>query len=235
MHINIENHEFNIRQFVDIATRWDITAIKQTSTKNQPFAILTHQVTNASLYFDEFKNQLRLEIDKSENGRAFEIDIKDRFLLSIKRYKKWHSKNESEILKLFGKPNLYSMMLDIMTSTEREINKYYTSDDIEITNLHRSKEFDANHWNEKSFGLFNFLVKNYNKKGKVKYTNIYYFLKNHSKDSIVFNFIQKDYTQFILAKYQIQLKKYTKSQYSFNETELPIMKQLEVNFLNKLK
>lgn len=125
MDIKIENHEYNLRQFIHTATRWDLQVIYKTTTESHPFAIMTYQVVNSRSFYEDFRNQLRIEVDKSENGKAFELDIKDRFLLGIKDYYNWYNSHKEEIIKIFGNPNLYSMMLDIMESTEREINKYF--------------------------------------------------------------------------------------------------------------
>lgn len=78
--------------------------------------------------------------------------------------------------------------------------------------------FDPNHFNNDCHNLFNYLVENYSKKGKVKFINIYYFLKDEvDKQKYSFNFIQDDYTIFIKAKHQIEIKKYQKAEYDFIE------------------
>lgn len=65
----IENHEYNIRQFIDVATRWDISVIYNTKSETRPFGMLTNHVTESRGFFEDFRNQLRIEIDKPENGK----------------------------------------------------------------------------------------------------------------------------------------------------------------------
>jgi len=84
--------------------------------------------------------------------------------------------------------------------------------------IKKAKVFDPNHFNEDCHNLFNYLVDNYTKKGKVKFINIYYFLKDEiDKQKYSFNFIQDDYTIFIKANQQIEIKKYQKAEYDFIE------------------
>lgn len=90
------------------------------------------------------------------------------------------------------------------------INDTLTSENIKV--------FDPNHFNNDCHNLFNYLVENYSKKGKVKFINIYYFLKDEvDKQKYSFNFIQDDYTIFIKAKHQLEIKKYQKAEYDFIE------------------
>lgn len=82
----------------------------------------------------------------------------------------------------------------------------------------KDKVFDPNHFNEDCHNLFNYLVDNYTKKGKIKFINIYYFLKDEvDKQKYSFNFIQDDYTLFIKVNHQIEIKKYQKAVYDFEE------------------
>jgi hypothetical protein len=127
MDSNIENHEYNLRQFISIATRWSLTGIYSTQNQNRPFGMMDYYVVNARKFFEEFRNQLRIEFDNPQNGKGFEIDIKHRFLVGIGNYKDWYSSRKNEIEELFGKSNLYSMMLGVMESTEMEFTKYYPS------------------------------------------------------------------------------------------------------------
>ncbi|MBC7845509.1 MAG: hypothetical protein H7Y10_03355 [Flavobacterium sp.] len=88
----------------------------------------------------------------------------------------------------------------------------------DTSRLENIKVFDPNHFNNDCHNLFNYLVENYSKKGKVKFINIYYFLKDEvDKQKYSFNFIQDDYTIFIKAKHQIEIKKYQKAEYDFIE------------------
>jgi hypothetical protein len=94
-----------------------------------------------------------------------------------------------------------------------------------------TQNFNANHWNEDAYNLFEYLEANYDKKGKTKYTNIYYFFKDIiDKDKYSFMPTQEAYAEFILKKYKLEIKKYKKAQYRFTEKEVPILKNLEQEF-----
>lgn len=89
---------------------------------------------------------------------------------------------------------------------------------IDTTPTEKIKLFDANHFNNDCYKLFNYLVDNYKKKGKIKFINIYYFLKDEvNKQKYSFNFIQDDYTIFIKTDYQVEIKKYQKAEFDFVE------------------
>lgn len=90
-------------------------------------------------------------------------------------------------------------------------------------------DFDPNHFNKKGYDLFLYLVENYTIKEeqKIKYINIWYFLKRKvRKDIYSFSFTQEKYVKFILANYSIEIKKFAKAQYDFDE---------QVNILNSLE
>ena len=87
-------------------------------------------------------------------------------------------------------------------------------------------DFDPNHFNKKGYDLFLYLVENYTIKEeqKIKYINIWYFLKRKvRKDIYSFSFTQEKYVKFILENYSIEIKKFAKAQYDFDE---------QVNILN---
>jgi hypothetical protein len=100
-------------------------------------------------------------------------------------------------------------------------------------NLNPDKEknaFNPNHFNDECYGLFCYLIDNYSKKGKIKYVNIYYFLKDDvNKEKYSFKYIQKDYTQFIKSKYNIEIKKYQKAMFDYDEQKR-ILNSLEEQF-----
>jgi hypothetical protein len=97
--------------------------------------------------------------------------------------------------------------------------------------------YDNNNFNEKGFNLFLYLVENYTDKGekKIKYINLYYYLKNElvkddSKNKLyLFNFTQEKYKEYILNKYSIEIKKFEKAAYDF-DVQKSILNALEQNF-----
>jgi hypothetical protein len=88
----------------------------------------------------------------------------------------------------------------------------------ETISIKGKTSFDPNHFNKECYNLFIYLVENYNKRGKIKFVNIFYYLKDEvKKDKYSFNFIQNDYTNFINNKYNIEIKKYQKAEFDFDE------------------
>lgn len=93
------------------------------------------------------------------------------------------------------------------------------------------KNFNRNHWNANCFQLFHYLVGNYDKKGKIKYINIFYFLKNHvDKNKYAFGFTIEQYKEYIQTHFEIQLTKFEKAEYEFVEKVIPILSGFEQDF-----
>ena len=97
-----------------------------------------------------------------------------------------------------------------------------------------NKQFDKNHFNKFTFELFEYLVNKYTKKGNIKFINIWYFLKrDRPKElNIKFNFTQDEFKEFIRkrTKNEIVIKKFAKSEFKYDETELPILNDLTSDF-----
>lgn len=94
-------------------------------------------------------------------------------------------------------------------------------------------DFKPSFFNLKGFELFNYIIDNYDKDGKIKYINIWYFLRyltENTNGEIVFNFTQDKYKVFIFEKYGIKIKKFTKAEYRYDTKELPILKNIEMDF-----
>lgn len=126
---NIENtfsqiiqHENNLRLFKDIATRWNIDIVSRDLNR---FPVIRDCVINSKSYLESFSIALKNEVDKPENGKGFEIDIKDRFFPMIEEYFKWYEQNKEKTKKL--ELDFYEMMYCDMRFTKNEINKYFGS------------------------------------------------------------------------------------------------------------
>lgn len=95
-------------------------------------------------------------------------------------------------------------------------------------------EHNKNHWNKNCYNLFLYLVDNYEKKGKVKYTNIHFYLKNHAdKNKFVYNQTIETYTHFINVEYGIELKTFRKAEFEFLDHQVPIMNELVGEYCSK--
>ena len=200
MNKKIENHEFNLRQFIYTATRWSLDVVSSTSVPHKPFSVLTHHIVNADNYFDDFKNQLRLEIDKPENGKTFETDIKDRFLIGIKDYYSWYTKNKIDIEKLWEHPNCYSVMLEVMKSTEREINKYFSP---KINEENKNPNIFTNN----GFDLWSYLFNEWEIKESSR-TDVKFIFEEMKKEGFIHkNVNQHNFLEWINDIYELNIGK----------------------------
>lgn len=90
-------------------------------------------------------------------------------------------------------------------------------------------DFDANKWNFKTYSFFHYLIENYENQYKVKYINIYYYLKGLSKLNNLefrFTFYIKDFRAFISKEYKTKLNKFKVAEYKYKEIEEPILRDL---------
>ena len=82
---------------------------------------------NGTIYFQYFQSELKNKLEKQENWKVIEIDIKDRFLPMIHKYYEWYEINKEETKK-FEPANFYEWMYEVMRSTEKEINKWFKAE-----------------------------------------------------------------------------------------------------------
>lgn len=116
--------EYELRQFIDMAVRWNIEAIFKNRTDKNPFSVFDNYVKNARENFELFSKQLNKKLTNSPNWKAIEIDVKDRFLPMIENYQNWYKEHKPETEK-FEPNNPYSLMLSVIESTKKEILKYF--------------------------------------------------------------------------------------------------------------
>lgn len=91
-------------------------------------------------------------------------------------------------------------------------------------------KFNRNNWNENAFELFKYLDENYNKKGNVKFINIFKFLKEADKKIYAFNFTEREYREFIIKSKSITITKFSTAEFAYIDKELPILNSFEVLF-----
>jgi len=122
--IEVWYSEYELRQFIHIATRWSIDKVYKNRTKEQPFTIFTESIKNARVNFELFAKQLNKKLTKNEHWKAIQIDLEDKFLRMLNYYINWYYENLTEIKK-FDPYNPYELMLSIIESTKKEILKYF--------------------------------------------------------------------------------------------------------------
>ncbi len=100
----------------------------------------------------------------------------------------------------------------------------------------QTKGFDPGRFNGLTHKLFLYLVDNYKKKGKVKYTNIFYFLIELADDkpNLLFNFTQREFTVFIENKFGVKLTKYKKAEFAYLDKEKPVLRNCTDTFFKSL-
>jgi hypothetical protein len=131
--------------------------------------------------------------------------------------------------KVFYKRKADEILFSGSTELEIKTNLLEVEKDTEKSN------FNRNNWNQECFELFNFLIGNYEKKGKVKFINIYYFLKNKTdKNVYVFTFTIDQYKLFISSNYEIQFKTFKVAEYDFEEKEVPLLLSFEQDFRKRV-
>jgi hypothetical protein len=113
------------------------------------------------------------------------------------------------------------------------VNELYmnTTNFIKIkNNVINSPVINRNQWDNITYELFIYLIDNYTKTGKVKYSNIYKYLKNINKNSYAFNFTQRKYKEYILENYDVKITTFGTANYEYDDKEKPILNGLEQYF-----
>jgi len=102
---------------------------------------------------------------------------------------------------------------------------------IELENESIRENFNPNHFNKDCYDLFLYLVENYEKKGKIKYINIFEFMKKSiDKNKYSFRFTQETYRIFIKDKYDIDIINYKVAQFKYYDEEKPALNSFEQQF-----
>lgn len=164
------------------------------------------------------------------------IELKTNFLQHLKKLKKTQIEDLiiNEIVKLINTIKNKITNLEPQPNLNKENNNFINQPEAPETDL----EFNRNYFNEKTYNLFLYLIKNYEKKFKVKYTNIWYFLKYNIekiKYNYKFNITQDKYKSFIKENYNIKILKFKKAEYLYNQHELPTLNNLEIDFREQNK
>lgn len=136
-------------------------------------------------------------------------------------------RNETGNIRLLKK--IYETLKDkkILDIDEKILPSFDLSD---TTATENNSNFNPNHFNQKSYDLFLYLVENYEKNGKIKFINIFEFMrKSIAKNKYAFKFTQEKYTAFILLNYKIEIKKYAVAD-GYEYDEIPFLNSHEQQF-----
>lgn len=116
--------EYELRQFVDMATRWGLDGVYRDRTEQKPYTVFTEYTNSARENFELFSIQLNKKLTENENWKAIGIELNQKFLLSINQYIEWYNENIAELEK-FQPHCPYTLMLSIIESTKDQILQYF--------------------------------------------------------------------------------------------------------------
>ncbi|SHG73439.1 hypothetical protein SAMN05444372_10983 [Flavobacterium micromati] len=93
-----------------------------------------------------------------------------------------------------------------------------------------NNNFDPNHFNQKGYDLFLYLVEHYDKLDKTKFINIFYYLKYYRKENIYFfNFTEDKYKSFVLKNHSVSVNHFKKDKFD-NSSEKHVLNSHEQQF-----
>jgi hypothetical protein len=118
---------------------------------------------------------------------------------------------------------MQEIILWLNSNSVSQFNQQPTSDKADVG-------FNRNNWNKNTYELFNYLDENYDKKGNIKFINIFKFLKNVDKEFYAFNFTEEVYREFILNLKNLKITKFSTAALAYEDKELPILNAFEEVF-----
>lgn len=221
LYFEVELHLVKILDFVKI----------NQITESQ-FLKLEFNFKKLAEYKIKYSKEISFDIYKDvKEVHFFYDDVQDD--LSIKKeiveIKNENAEIYQKLSKYFGNINnaIESNQKEKLKKVELEI-KILEDENLKLNEFkHLSKPI-----NEEADKLFKFLVQYYkqSKNSKVKFVNILYYLTNDiDKEYYTFNLKQEEYSKIIKEEYEIEIKKFQKSERYF-ETERPILNRIERAF-----
>jgi len=206
----------------------------------------TYFVENIKRQYDERFNKVQIQNSlRNEKGEPTD-DLKGQIPKLEDISVDLHSRNNMGLKKYILR--IYISHIEIVKKAIEECNNKYCTKGIEvITKDFENKiasieqnvtHYDFNYFNDVCYKLFMYLIEKYNKAEKVKYINIYYFLKGITtveQDKYQFTIKIEDYKRLIKSDFQVDIKKFAKAKFSYEEKELPKLKNLRKEFEKSLK
>lgn len=150
------------------------------------------------------------------------------------------------LIKFYTEIGAFKIQNDLISFIEKDYRKFILTLEKSIVNKPneltnstiKTSPYNTNHFNNDCHLLFEYLIDNYEKNGKVKFINIFYFLNKHvatvHQDVYRFSINQIEYKNLIQSKYGIEIKKFEHAKIEFEEKEVPKLKDLFKNFKAKL-
>lgn len=166
------------------------------------------------------------------------INLDDRLILD--NYTIRYAKNQIDIInemrEYYGE-TLSCLFIFVKTAYD-EVYKIDNSNDLKpLLDLSdttatetKKSNFDPNHFNQKGYDLFLYLVEHYDKVDKTKFINIFYYLKYYRNENVYFfNFTEDKYKTFVHENHQISLKSFKKDAFD-NSSEKHVLNSHEQQF-----
>ncbi|SFF27006.1 hypothetical protein [Flavobacterium xueshanense] len=212
------------------------------------YEFIIREMIDAKLLLDiQIKDLLNEGHDLEKINQAIRHNKMTHFFHLIEQTKGYES-NDFNFLNKFILPNLIERKNELKQQfINKKVDKLLfsntenflkTEDTVVESNKNKIKnkpDFNRNHWNEKCFELFNYLIDNYEKKGKVKFINIFYYLKNKvDKNIYVFSFTIDQYKTFIESKHNIKLTTFRTAEFDFEDNEIPVLNAFAADFRNEV-
>ena len=177
-------------------------------------------------------------------------EVKDEYKNELHEYPENYNLSDEGIVKMIAKYKFFENLTSALFGMKEliNINKKSAEDYIKI--FKNSSKFEyalgqvktnssqnnyLNYFNDNCYQLFEYLIVNYAEDGKIKYINIYYFLKELAKiktDIYRFNIKIPLYKKMIEEKYNVLIKKFAKAEYKYDDVEKPKLIDLEKAFKN---
>jgi small nuclear ribonucleoprotein (snRNP)-like protein len=234
---NIENYTgFERKKIVsNLTNNFDLNLLTELSNSFVQYCFLKFNKINYSLPTIERPEKKEGDISLNEFHFPFYDFIQNEIQKEV-RIETFNNISFNDCLKFNSYMNTFLDEIEnIIENQNIKINGIKVTTEATTTEKATTTEskvlgFSLNDWNEKTFNLFNYLIDNYHTKGKVKYTNIFRFLKNIEKTNYAFNFTEVRYKEYILKNYGEKITTFKPANYKYEDKEQPILNGFEYEF-----
>ncbi|MBJ2174178.1 hypothetical protein JBL43_08010 [Aureibaculum sp. A20] len=228
--------EVELRQFLN--NNLNVEFMSYTVGVKSPYGVILEPIVldfnkSALKFADQLYNELK-GLTK-EQRLSIETTLKEGYLVLINKYIDWYKVNKELTVNYFPSKNPYEVIYGDLTSIKKEILKHIPELKEQAEQQNSNIKSQANYFDEKGEKLFEYLNENYDKNGKIKYINMFYYLRElFIKGKVQFSFTIDKYKAFILEKFNVSIKKFEKAEFLYPEKERPILMLLSKKFFDSL-
>lgn len=144
---NIDPLEYELRQSIDTAIRWDIETVKRLRSQKLPFSIFTEFCNKARSLYILFEQNFEYHLNRGVSTH-FGIAKKDKYFPMIFLYEKWYQENNSLLKKDFQESNPYSIIYTITQDVKRKMLLHFPESDrnneIQTSSIFKNPEHSEN-------------------------------------------------------------------------------------------